>query len=248
LATECGSRRGQVAAIRWSLPTAWNDSGRASWTLDVVGPRTPLRLFDPASDAGRLAFSRIGDAGRRGLFHVGLSGVTGQPLFHVALPVDSSGWGPPDYTASLVVADRIRARQETIGGGDAVRLRLRGLGRRQVLHVMLMEDDGTSWSAAVPVDNAWSEPSLPIADFAIGRGVLLPQGFPAEWNYWVGPADGRGGRTERPRLEHVERLQLSLRREGGGVVAPDGYGVEVEWVTLEFGGGAADRRRSHESP
>jgi hypothetical protein len=222
-------------------PTDWDYYGSAAWKLDVVGPQTPLRLFDPAGDATRLTFSRIGDAGRRGLFGVGLSGVTGQPVLHVSLPVDTSGAGPADYTASLVIKDRIRARQETIAGAETVRLRLRGLGPRQVLYVTLMEDDGTSWSAAVTVDSAWSEASLPLAAFAIGRGVLLPEGFPGEWNYWVGPADARGGNADRPRLDRIERLQLSLRREDGVVVPPGRYGVELEWVTLDFGGGAANR-------
>ena len=191
-------------------------------------------MFDPATDVERLTFTRIGDAGRRGLFQVGMSGATGRPVFHVALPVDSSGLSPPDYTASLVIADRVRARQETIAGAESVRLRLRGLGPRQVLHVTLMEDDGTSWSAALLVDSTWTERSLGLGAFAAGRGVLLPQGFPGEWNYWVGPADGRGGRTDRPRLDHLERLQLSLRREDSGAVLPGRYGVEVEWVTLEL--------------
>jgi hypothetical protein len=71
--------------------------------------------------------------------------------------------------------------------------------------------------------------------------VKLPQGFPGEWNYWVGPAEDRGGAGDGPRLERVERLQLSLRREQGTTVTPDGYGVEVESVTLEFGG-ARERR------
>jgi hypothetical protein len=217
-------------------PTDWNYAAGGSWTVDVVGERTPVRLFDPGRDAGRLAFSRIGDAGRRGLFRVGLSGATGEPVFHLARPVDSSGRSPPDYTASLLIADRIRARRETITGAKAVRLRLRGLGSRQVLHVTLMEDDGTSWTRAVSVDSTWGEQRLPLADFAVGRGVKLPQGFPGEWNYWVGPADARGGAGDRPRLGRLERLQLSLRSEAGAVALPDGYGVEVEWVSLEFGG------------
>jgi hypothetical protein len=120
-------------------------------------------------------------------------------------------------------------------GASSLRLRLRGLGPRQVLHVTLMEDDGTSWSAAVPVDSNWSERSIPLTTFAIGWGVLLPQGFPGEWNYWVEPADGRGDKGDRPQLDHLERLQLSLRRENGAVIRPDRYGVEVESVILEFG-------------
>jgi hypothetical protein len=102
------------------------------------------------------------------------------------------------------------------------------------LHVTLMEDDGTSWTTAIAVDSAWNERLIPLAQLAAGRGVLLPQGFPGEWNYWVGPAAGRGGAADRPRLDHVERLQLSLRREEGVSAKPGTYGVEVEWVALGF--------------
>ena len=176
---------------------------------------------------------------------MGLSEVTGQPVFHLELPPNAGGPGGADYTASLTVVDRVRARQETVADADTLRIRLRGLGARQTLHVTLMEDDGTSWTAALPVDSTWSERTLPLTDFAIGRGVLLPQGFPGEWSYWVGPAAGRGGSADRPRLERIERLQLSLRREDGVAVTPGGYGVEVEWVTLGFGqppGGGATVR------
>ena len=218
-------------------PTDWDYYESASWKLDVVGAATPLRLFDPGRDAAHLTFTRIGDAGRRGLFRLTLSAVTGQPAFHFELPVDARSSSPPDYTASLVIKDRIAARQETIGGADALHVRLRGLGARQILHVTLMEDDGTSWNAAVPVDSSWSEQAVPLTDFTIGPGVLLPEGFPGEWNYWVGPAAGRGGSGDRPRLDRVERLQLSLRREDGGgiAVAPGSYGVEVEWIGLSVG-------------
>ncbi len=216
-------------------PGAWNAYGREAWSVDAVSPESPLRLFDPRSDADRLAFTRIGDAGRRGLFRVGISESTGEPVFHFALPVDSTGWSPPDYAASLVVASRVQARKTTLAGATAIRLRLRGLGPRQVLHVTLMEDDGTSWSAALRVDGTWREVSVPLRNFVAGRGVLLPQGFPGEWNYWVGPPAGRGGVGDRVRPDRLERLQLSVRRADAGTVRPEGYGVEVEWVALGIG-------------
>ena len=210
-------------------PTDWNYTDRSPWRFDVVSPGTALRLFDPGTDAPQLTFTRIGDAGRRGLFRVIPSRVTGQPVFHLELPTDTSGWSPPDYTASLVIRNRIRARQETIGAGSELRLRLRALegGGKQTLHVTLMEDDGTSWTAPLVVDSTWSEQTLALSDFKIGRGVLLPQGFPGEWNYWVDAAAGRGAATDRLRLDHLERLQLSLRRG-------EGRGIEVESVTLRF--------------
>ena len=205
--------------------------------LDVVHARTSVELFDPTTDIPRLTFTRIGDAGRRGLFRVRIAERTGRPIFHLALPVDSSGWSPVDYTASLTVVDRVRSREEAIAAATAVRLRVRGLGPRQVLHVTLMEDDGTSWSCRLTVDSAWTERTLPLRSFAVARGVKLPQGFPGEWNYWVGPAEGRGGRGDRLRLQHLERLQLSLRREGAGSPRSEAHGVEVESVSLDFGDG-----------
>jgi hypothetical protein len=234
-----------VTTYRGSRPTTWPEGldrrpwdwdyyGSTSWPLEVVGARTPLRLFD-AADARRLAFSRIGDAGRRGLFRVGMSGATGRPVFHLELPERASGPEGRDYTASLVIAERIRARGEAIGQADAVTLRARGLGARQMLHLSLMEDDGTTWTAAIPLDSGWTERTLPLSAFAVGRGVLLPQGFPGEWNYWVGPAAGRGAAGDTIRPAHIERVQLSLRREDGVTVTPGSYGVEVEWVTLGFG-------------
>ena len=209
-------------------PTDWDYAGQTSWQFDVVRPTTPLRLFDPGSDAARLAFTRIGDAGRRGLFRVVLSTATGQPAFHLELPVDSaSGWSPPDYTASLVIKSRVATRQETINAARELRLRLRGLSAPQTVHITLMEDDGTSWTAAVSTDTTWQEQTIPLTQFTAGRGVLLPEGFPGEWNYWVAPAAGRGGTSDRLRLKHLERIQISLRPK-------EGRGVEVEWITVAF--------------
>jgi hypothetical protein len=217
-------------------PTDWDYYARRCWKLDVVKPGTPLTLFDPGADAGRLAFSRIGDAGRRGLFRIGISAATGRPVFHLELPEHAGGPAGDDYTASLVIGDRVQARGEAIELADHVTLRLRVLGSHQVLHLTLMEDDGTSWTAPVPADTGWSEQTVPLPAFVAGQGVLLPEGFPGEWNYWVGPAAGRGGIADRPRLGHLERLQLSLRRDAASGGAPAPYGVEVESVVLRFPG------------
>jgi hypothetical protein len=215
-------------------PREWNYMDGAVWKLNVVDANTALRLFRPASDARSLSFTRIGDAGRRGLFHLSLSPLTGDPTFHFALPVDSSGWSPGDYTASLVVRDRVRARGSSVANADAVTVRLHGLGSRQLLHLTLVEEDGTSWGAAIETDSGWSVKRIPLDSFRVVKSVKLPEGFPGEWNYWLQPAEGRGGANDGPRLDRVERLQLSLRREDAGSPAPDGYGVEVESVTLDF--------------
>jgi hypothetical protein len=214
-------------------PSDWDFSGERFWTMLVVPAATPLRLFTPAEDLSRLAFTRIGDNIRQGIFRIVPSRASGEPAFHLELPV-LDGRSPDDYTVSLVVKDRIAARGEAISGAKSLRLRLRGLGARQLVHVTLMERDGTSWSTAIAVDSAWTERSIPLAELKPARGVLLPLGYPGTWNYWVPPASGRGGSGDALRLADVERLQLSLRREDGVRVTPGSYGVEVEWVVVGF--------------
>lgn len=220
---------------RPQAPWDWNFVVGAAWPLTVVDAGTPLTLFDPGADVAQLAFSRVGDAGRRGLFRVGYSAATGRPFFRLELPSYSNGEALADYTASLVVVDRVAARQGTIAQAESLRIRARGIGPRQTLHVTLMEDDGTSWTTTVALESSWVERTVPLSSFVAGRGVLLPQGFPGTWNYWVGPAAGRGGSGDQLRAPHLERLQLSLRREEGVGTGPGQYGVEVESVALHFG-------------
>jgi hypothetical protein len=211
----------------------WNFDGRRFWTTNVVRADAPVRLFVPADDAGRLAFTRIGDDIRRGLFRVTTSGRSGAPAFHLELPV-MNGWSPEDYSASLVVGDRVAARENTISRARGLTVDLRGIGTRQVLHVTLVEHDGTSWSAPLVVDSTWSQRVIPLDDLKVARAANLPLGYPGQWNYWTGPADGRGIAGDRLRPENIERLQLSLRPEPGIRAEPGSYGVEIESVTLIF--------------
>jgi hypothetical protein len=192
-----------------------------------------VRLFRPGEDVARLAFTRIGDAIRRGLFRVVPSDQSGELAFHLELPV-MNGWSPDDYSASLVIQDRISARADAIGNAKTVNVRLRGLGVKQNVHITMVEHDGTAWGSVLTVDSMWAERSIALADFKPARAVMLPQGFPGEWSYWMAPAAGRGGRGDAIRLQDVERLQISLRKEAGATPRPGEYGIEIESVTLRF--------------
>ena len=200
-------------------------------------PRTPLVLFDPPRDAARLTFTRIGDAGRRGLFRVGLSADDGP----AGLPPRAAGGHERLEPGRLHGVARDQGPDPVAGGepssgATTVRLRLRGLGPRQTLHVTLMEDDGTSWTAAVPVDSAWSERSLPLVDVSRRTRRAAAAGIPGRVELLGGSGGWTGRRRrDRPRLDQVERLQLSLRREDGVTATPGGYGVEVESVILRLG-------------
>ncbi|MDB4905455.1 MAG: rane of secreted protein [Gemmatimonadetes bacterium] len=214
-------------------PWAWDFYTGQVWHATVVSPRTPLRLLSPAEDASRMAFTRIGDSGRSGIFRVVTSAVTGEPAFHLELPMTTGADAVDDYTASLVIEDRITARHESIAAATGVRVRLRGVAQGQRLHLSLMESDGTTWTTVVNADSEWVERTIPLSEFTSSRGVLLPLGFPGRWNYWVGPAAGRGGAGDHVRAAQVERLQFSLRPDSR-ITAKGGQGVEVESVTLVF--------------
>jgi hypothetical protein len=215
-------------------PWDWDFHTESFWKTIVVHADAPLKLIAPAEDASRLAFTRIGDAIRQGIFRVVTSSVSGEAALHMELPVNVGGFNPEDYTASLVIRDRILSRGAAISDARAVRLTMRGVGPSQRLHVTLMEKDGTSWTAIVNADSTWRDYSIPLSEFRIARGVKLPLGYPGQWNYWVDPASGRGASGDSPKIADVERLQLSLRRAEGQKIAPGTYGVEVESVALLF--------------
>lgn len=209
-------------------PWEWNYVGHELGESAVVMPETPLTLFSAGDDATRLAFSRIGDGWREGIYRVLTSPADGEPVFHFELP-RVNGRSPDDYTASLVIADRIAARGDAVRQATAVRVRLRAATAGDVVHLTLVERDGSSWGAEVRADTAWSEPVIPLSDFTPARSAMLPEGFPGEWNYWLSAPAGRQGPGDAIRLDEVERLQLSLRPSGDRVPR-----VEVEWVRMAF--------------
>ena len=209
-------------------PGDWNFSARELWRGTVVAPTTALRLFDAGEDVRSLSFSRIGDGYREGIYRVVTSPADGAPVLQLGLPrID--GRSPADYTTSLVIADRVAARGTSIGAARQLRVRLRGANRDDVVHLALVERDGTSWGAELRADSAWREVTVPLAELTPVRSVKLPEGYPGEWNYWLAAPPGRGGAGDAIRLRDVERLQLSLRPGAG--VPPR---VEIEWVRLEF--------------
>ena len=216
------------------VPRDWDFHTNGAWPLSVVNPRTPLRLLDPAPDATRLTFTRLGDAGRAGLFHLVPSAATGATALRFELPPSPTADPLDDYTASLVVDRRIAGRQETADSATAIRVRLRGLAATQRLYLSLMERDGTTWGTTIDVGTGWTERTIPLAALRAVRGVNLPLGYPGRWNYWVAPAAARGGRGDRLRASAVERLQLSLRPPRRSKPAARRPGVEVESVTLLF--------------
>jgi len=110
---------------------------------------------------------------------------------------------------------------------------VRGDLKGQSAWITLMESDGTSWSASIEVSESWQKCFIPFEKFQSAKGVLLPLGFPERWNYWVGPAAGRGGPGDRINTAQVERIQVSLRPSGNQIPAQDPW-LDISSITIDF--------------
>ncbi len=194
-----------------NLVSLEHDSSSAP-SLRMVDRHEPLVLFDAeAADLDLLVYSRGPWEIRQQVFpHLAGDDIGG---FVVSVP-DNPGDLPPDLTAQLAVRDRIHERRHRLKEVDRIRLELKTSGNALPVSVTLLESDGTAWSARLVVPKGTHTLEIPMDELHLDRGVLLPQGYPNTWSYWVNPAADRGGKGDEVRLRNVEHLQLSLRPTG----------------------------------
>jgi hypothetical protein len=214
-------------------PADWDFHDQRFWKTSIVNSRTPLPLLSAGEDAENLAFTRIGDDIRHGIYRVVPGSDTGKPVLRLTLPLSLDA-AIDDYTASLSIKEKIAPRTDVKWAKGLV-VRARGLDESQEVHFTLVEADGTSWGAALSLGADWRDLFLPLERMEMTRGVKLPHGFPERWNYWLTPAEGRGKRGDHIRLEAVEWLQLSLRPSRERAHASD-RAFEIASVTLVMEG------------
>jgi hypothetical protein len=157
-----------------------------------------------------MAFTRIGDGIRWGIFQLMPASNTGEAAIRLGLPL-SYDRTLDDYTVSVPVGDKLATRKDDLDMAKKLALQLRGVSQRQELFVTLVESDGTSWSRRIEATSEWGVLGLDLASFELSKGVKLPLGYPGRWNYWFTPAGGRGFPGDGVQLDKVEWLQLSIR-------------------------------------
>jgi hypothetical protein len=193
----------------------------------------PLVLFDATTDIPELVYTRIGDNVRRGIFKAMPASDAGPAALRLMFPL-SLDPTLDDYTASLVVKERVRERAANLAGAVALRITLRGRGEEQPFFVTLVEADGTSWSRHLDLPAEWREVVIPLAELSLAQGVKLPLGFPERWNYWLTPASGRGGPGDRLRIEAIERVQISFGRGAERKTEEEDSWADVATIRLEM--------------
>jgi hypothetical protein len=113
-------------------------------------------------------------------------------------------------------------------------MKARGRGEEQPFFITLVEADGTAWSRRLVLPAEWTDIIVPLTSLGLAQGVKLPLGFPERWNYWVTPAKGRGAPGDRPRIEQIERLQISFRLGGQKPAAEGDTWADVALISLVF--------------
>lgn len=200
----------------------------------AVVPKLPLTLLDPGQDVNRLHFTRIGDNIRTGVFKVVADSMTGAPILRLALPV-SYDHNLDDYTVSLTVVDKLKDCRDMLPAAADIVLDVRGISQKQEAWITLVEKDGTCWSKRIELSEDWRHVRIPLGDLTLGKGAMLPLGYPGRWDYWFTAAADRGGPADHVRIADVQMIQLSMRQAAGPPPAAnkDSY-IEVRRVALDF--------------
>ncbi len=193
-----------------TTPDDWGFHENDLWQLKIVNANTPLSLLIPDEDVSKLAFTRIGDGIRHGIYDLDFSETDGQTTFKLFYP-ESFDKDIGDYSMSLIIKDRIDNRGTDISSAKRIKFPARSEKEGQEIFITLMEADGTSWYKKIILSSDWNTINIPLEEFSIGKGVKLPQGFPERWNYWVEPASNRGKKDDHIQINQIERLQVSIR-------------------------------------
>ncbi len=206
------------------------ESTRAEkFSATMVARDSPISLFNPASDRPYLAHSRtIGP--RKPAASLVEGSETGLSAYSFGTPAKAMA---DDYTASLYIGDRIADRARDVAGAKALHIKLKGLSAASVIRVTLVEKDGSAWSQKVVASQAWNDVVIPVEALQSSRSVMLPQGFPGNWEYWLSPPDP----VQPIGLSQVERLQFSIRKDDfspADSADPSKATVAVQSVSLEF--------------
>lgn len=187
-------------------PTDWDYYSNNTWNLKIIDSNQSLCVFSPKDDLSKLSFTRIGDNIRSGIFTLSPTDKDDNGVIKLKIPFDLDK-NLEDYSFSLFVGDQLKTLNNT---DDIKGISINGKGIGNA-YITLIESDGTPWTTKIPFNSEWGAKTVLLSDFKIGKGIMLPQGFPGNWNYWLLPSDQRSSKNDSLNIENVEKLQISMR-------------------------------------
>jgi hypothetical protein len=215
-------------------PADWDYNVVKNWKSKLVKENTPVRLLNPEEDADKLAFTRIGDGIRFGMYKMIPASNTGEAAFHLELPLNYDRT-LDDYTLAASIKEKVNCRNTDIAKAQSLLLNVKGNNELQQAYITLVENDGTGWSKKIVLTREWNTLKIPLEELELSKSAMLPLGYPGRWNYWFSPAVGRGGAGDKINMEKVETIQISIRQsELKKENAVSGSWIEISSVILSF--------------
>ncbi len=215
-------------------PSDWDYYGSETWKGRILPANGPVKLLQPEKDADKMAFTRIGDDVRFGIFKMIPASDSGDDAFHLELPL-SYDRDLTDYTVSVSIIDQLTDCSAILDSARSLILNARGISQKQDAYITLVENDGTSWSTKIPVKASWEKVVIPLNDLQVSKGAMLPLGYPGRWAYWFTPAAGRGQSGDHVHIKNVEWVQISMRQSSATPLEANAASyIDLSGVDLGF--------------
>ncbi|MCW9706064.1 hypothetical protein [Fodinibius salsisoli] len=217
---------GDVPSVNWR----WEDEYSEKWTTQVVEPGSPITLWDAEADEDDIfqGFSSWGSDANE--YEVITEGESDQ-----GEAISISSTQPTEGRHVLGISTYIRDHIEGVtssmlGFYDQIVVRAKsGYDNPAPMRVLLLDNDGNSYSAPIPVDGTMREHRIPLSSFESDRFMLLPKAYPSVMKIWY--ETGVEGPVIPQKIEEIQFLIDTSENpdyEGG-----QRYGFQVEAAWLE---------------
>ena len=194
-------------------PGEWPQQPLRSWRFSIIDDDAPLSLFVPLSDLSKLSFVRPAETVRAPIYEFNPGGVDMPAAIEMGVP-DVGPDSPDHYAAGLFIGEKVDSVSDGPDAFTQLSVNARCVNSETcAAKVLLIERDGSSWSADFEAGADWRQYRFSLSDLAFDKSIHIPSPFPGLWNYWK---SGPEARTHGAiRLGDVERLELRVRGPSG---------------------------------
>lgn len=217
---------GEIPSATWR----WEDEYSEKWTTRVVESGNPVKLWNAVTDEDDV-FQGFGSWGSdANEYEVITEGESDQPE---AISVSSTE--PTEGRHVLGISTYIRDHIEGItptmlDSYEHVVVRAKtDYDNPAPMRILLLDNDGNSYSAPVPVDETMREHRIPLESFEPDRFMMLPKAYPSVMKIWY--ETGVEGPVIPRKIEEIQFLIDTS--ENPDYEDGERYGFQVEAAWLE---------------
>jgi hypothetical protein len=210
-------------------PGDWDFSTAKLWETLVVDANAPIVLYDVSRDRDKLLFSQPWHGLRYTYdFVEGMS--AGKLALRLEVPTLKDE--PQDVSCRYIFGKETDGRLNDFSKFQILCVRVRAVEKATThFGVALIEKDGSTWGATVPITEQWNEICIPLSQFVLTKAARLPRGWSGH-SYWLGLPTNRGGEKDKLHIENVESIQISIGARFLQDYNDAPCAIELENVTL----------------